>query len=313
MRDNMFPPEPHKKNDSLRIVINGGMGDHLLITPFIKHFKRSGLYKHICCVVHENSLELFDRSPYIDSLIPCSGNDLFLWGLPEKNFDVFTPYVAVEDIEDIHDIRSGIRSSHIFNFNLENTPVIRQICEYYGIRLEDESLDIHTAKDDEEWADNFLAGWPGKTFVYLNTSSVLENKNYPLPLWQEVVDLLLKEAGDRIIILEFPRKEGKLSGTSMLPFIPGLRRSAALFKRMSCIVTVDSFPGHLAAAVDTRAIVLFGPSNPLAFGHKRNINIRTSRCDVCANTSRIKQCKKPKCLEDISPASIVKSILSVRV
>jgi len=306
----MFPPAPDKKNDSLRIVINGGMGDHLLITPFIKHFKKSGLYRHICCVVHENSLELFDRSPYIDSLIPCSGNDLFLWGLPEKSFDVFTPYVTVEDIEDIHDIRTGIKSTHLFNFNLGDTPVIRQICKYYGIQLEDESLEIYTAKEDEEWADAFLAEWPGKKFVYLNTSSVLENKNYPLPLWQEVVDLLLKEAGDRMIILEFPREKGKLSGTIPLPFIPGLRRSAALFKRMSCIVTVDSFPGHLAAAVNTPAVVLFGPSNPLAFGHNSNINIRTSECPVCANTLRIKQCKKPRCLEDIPPALIVEKILS---
>jgi ADP-heptose:LPS heptosyltransferase len=125
-----------------------------------------------------------------------------------------------------------------------------------------------------------------------------------------VVDLLLKEDGDRMIILEFPREEGKLSGTIPLPFVPGLRRSAALFKRMSCVVTVDSFPGHLAAAVNTPAVVLFGPSNPQAFGHKNNINIRTSECPVCANTLRIKQCKKPKCLEDIPPALIVEKILS---
>jgi ADP-heptose:LPS heptosyltransferase len=306
----MFPPEPGKKNDSLRIVINGGMGDHLLMTPFIKHFKKSGLYKHICCVVHQNSLELFDRSPYIDSLIPCPGNDLFLWGLPEKDFDVFTPYVDVEDIEDIHDIRTGIKSAHIFSFNLKNTPVIRQICEYYGIRLEDESLEVYTAREDEAWADGFLAEWPGKKFVYFNTSSVLENKNYPLSLWQEVVDLLIKEASDEIIILEFAREKVKLSGTIPLPFVPGLRRAAALFKRMSCIVTVDSFPGHLAAAVKTPAVVLFGPSNPQAFGHKSNINIRTSQCPACANTSRIKECKTSTCLEDITPSLIVEKILS---
>lgn len=307
----MFPPVPGSKNQSLRIVINGGMGDHLLMTPFIKHFKKSGKYKHICCVVHRNSLELFDRSPYIDSLIPCSGSDLFLWGLPEKGFDVFTPYVAVEDIEHIHNIRTGIASAHIFSFNLEDKPVLRQVCDYYGIRLADQSLEVYTAKEDEAWADGFLGEWPGKKFVYLNTVSVLENKNYPLPLWQEVVDILTKEAGEKIIILEFPGEKEKLSGTMVLPFVPGLRCSTALFKRMSCIVTVDSFPGHLAAAVNTRAIVLFGPSNPLAFGHKSNINLRPSDCPVCANTPRIKRCKKPKCLEDISPASIVKNILPV--
>jgi ADP-heptose:LPS heptosyltransferase len=258
-------------------------------------------------VVHRSSVELFDRSPYIDSLIPCRGNDLFLWGLPERGFDVFCPYVAVEDIPHIHDI-PDIKSAHIFSFNLGKESVVRQVCRHYGIRLEDESLDIHTAKEDEEWADRFVGARPGKKFVYLNAPSVFESKNYPLFLWQEVVDLLVKEVGDGVVILEFPRSEGTLSGVEPLPFLPGLRRSAALFKRMSCIVTVDSFPGHLAAAVGTPAVVLFGPSNPLAFGHKGNINIRVGDCGPCANTPQRKECKVSKCLEDIPPALIVKNI-----
>jgi ADP-heptose:LPS heptosyltransferase len=300
-----FVPGP--RNDSLRIVINGGLGDHLLITPFIRHFKKSGRYKHICCVIHRNSLELFDQNPYIDSLIPCTGNDLFLWGLPEKGFDVFSPYVAVEDIDNVHDLGS-IESNHIFNFNLDDRPVVRQVCEYYGIELENRSLELYTTEEDEQWADEFTAQWTGKKIVYLNTSSVLENKNYPLPLWQEVVDRLTRTPGQSIVILEFPGERQPLSGTIPLPIVPGLRRSGALFKRLSCVVTVDSFPGHLAAAVNARAIVLFGPSNPLAFGHPGNINIRTGKCQVCANTERRRQCKKPVCLEDITPASIVEAV-----
>jgi ADP-heptose:LPS heptosyltransferase len=305
----MFPPEPGKKNESLRIVINGGLGDHLLITPFIRHFKKSGLYKHLCCVVHRSSVELFDRNPYIDSLIPCLGNDLFLWGLPEKGFDVFCPYVAVEDIQHIHDI-GDIKSAHIFSFNLGKETVVRQVCRHYGIRLQDESLDVHTAEEDEEWAETFTSARHGKKFVYINAPSVFESKNYPLSLWQEVVNLLIKEVGDGVVILEFPRLEGELSGAVQLPFVPGLRRSAALFKRMSCVVTVDSFPGHLAAAVGTPAVVLFGPSNPLAFGHQGNINIRVGDCPPCANTPRRKECKVSKCLEDIPPSLIVENVKS---
>jgi len=306
----MFSLQAGQKKKSLRIVINGGLGDHLLISPFIRHFKKSGKYKHISCVVHRNSFELFDRNPYIDSLIPCTGNDLFLWGLPEKNFAVFSPYVEVKDIDSIEKIHK-LESDHIFNFNRIDKSVIQQICDYYGLELDDESLDIHTACEDEKWADCFVASWSEKKIVFLNTRSTLESKNYPSFRWQETVDLLVKEAGDKIVILELTSEDQKLSGTIPLPVVPGLRSSAALFKRMACVVTVDSFPGHLAAAVNTRAIVLFGPSNPRAFGHKQNINIRTSSCPVCANSPRREKCKSPKCLEDIRPALIVEKIISV--
>lgn len=301
---------PEQKKKSLRIVINGGLGDHLLISPFIRHFRKSGKYKHISCVVHWKSVELFDKNPHIDSLIPCSGNDLFFWGLPEKNFEVFCPYVKVQDIESIEDI-GKIKSQHIFNFNRVDKPVIRQLCDYHGLKMDDESLEIHTAVEDEEWAARFVAVWSGKKIVFFNTSSILESKNYPLSMWRKTVDLLVRKAGDSIVILEFPFKNRKLSGTQSLPSVPGLRRSAALFKRMSCVVTVDSFPGHLAAAVNTPAIVLFGPSNINAFGHPNNINIRNSDCPVCANTQRRENCRSPKCLEDIPPSLIVKKILTV--
>jgi ADP-heptose:LPS heptosyltransferase len=299
-----------QKKKSLRIVINGGLGDHLLISPFIRHFKKLNKYQHISCVVHQSSVELFDQNPHIDSLVPCLGNDLFLWGLPENDFDVFCPYVEVQDIDSLDDI-GKIKSEHIFNFNRVDKPVIQQICEYHGLKLDDESLEIHTAVEDETWADQFIAPWSEKKIIFLNTSSALESKNYPLHLWQETVSLLTKEVGDQIIILEFPSKNKNLSGTLSLDSVPGLRHSAALFKRISCVVTVDSFPGHLAAAVDTPAIVLFGPSNIRAFGHKNNINIRTSNCPVCANTPRRDECKFMKCLADIPPTLIVEKILSI--
>lgn len=303
----MFPPPAGQRSDSLRMVINGGLGDHLLMTPLIRFFKKTVSYQHICCVVHRNSAEIFDRNPYIDQLIPCEGNDLFLWGLPENGFDVFCPYVAVEDIQHVHDIRD-IKSAHIFSFSLGKESVLRQVCRHYGIPLEDESLDMHTAPEDEEWAEEFTASYPGETFIYLNVPSFLAGKNYPLSLWQEVVDLLVEEYGDALIILEFPRPGEQLRGTQPLPFVPGLRRTAALFKHMSCVVTVDSFPGHLAAAVGTPAVVLFGPTNPLVFGHQQNTNIRTSDCPPCANTQRRKECRESKCLESIPPALIAESI-----
>ncbi len=306
----MNPKPWQKENDALRIVLNGGLGDHLLMSPFVRFFRQNLGYKKIHCVVHQNSLQLFDRNPHIDKVIPCEGHDLFIWGMPEQGFDVFCPYVHVPDIENIHDLRH-IKSEYIFSFNRVRKPVVQQVAEFYDLPLDNPSLEIFTALEDERWAKEYLSPWQEKKFIYLNTASALESKNYPLHLWQETVNLLHDTLGSKVILLEFPGNQGRLSGTEPLPLVPTLRQSAALFHRLSLIITVDSFPGHLAAATKTPAIVLFGPSNPTAFGHPNNTDIRLENCEVCANTPRRDQCQHPKCLEEIPPHTITAHALKI--
>ncbi len=55
----------------LRVIVGGGLGDCLLHTPFLRHFRRWGIYDSITCMAHKEALELLDRNPHIDRLIGC--------------------------------------------------------------------------------------------------------------------------------------------------------------------------------------------------------------------------------------------------
>jgi len=295
------------RNKFLRIIINGGLGDHLLIAPFIRHFKKSGLYEKVICVINDKAKELYDQNPYVDDLITCLGQDLYLWALPEQDYDIFSPYISVEEPDRVEDVHS-LKAASLFDFNAGSAPVVQQLKAYYGISFSDESLEIFTIPDDEAWADETVKPWSHHKIVYLNAQSRLFQKNYPLALWQKTVNLLFEKNKTGLIVLQICEEQDKLDATQRLGFIPPLRRVTALLRRVSCIVTVDSFPGHLASAVGTPGIVLFGPSNPLVFGHRSNINIRTDICPPCADTRRRRECQRSICLEGISPESIVKNI-----
>jgi ADP-heptose:LPS heptosyltransferase len=296
---------------NLRIVVLGGLGDCLLHTPFIRHFRMSGAYDRIACMVPEFTLQLFDRNPYIDLLVGCQGPDLALWALPEQDFEVFSPYIRAR-LRAIRDGALGLESCVSIKCGAGwiGTPgdahILRQIAQRYGIQLTDESLDMFTAPEDDEWAETFAGGLGAKPIIMLNRRTARSFKEYPRERWQAVVDLL----AERATVLELGAPAEALGGVKCIWPLQPLRRTAALFRRARCVVTVDSFSAHLATAVGTPAVVVFGPTHPAIFGHPVNRNIRCAPCDPCFDPDEV-GCREPVCLTQLPPQTIVAAVLSI--
>jgi len=84
-------------------------------------------------------------------------------------------------------------------------------------------------------------------------------KDYPY--WDELVQLL-KEKGYQTIEL-----------TGELP----LNDLNKIINESGTVICVDSFVQHYAWYLGKKAIVLWGPSDPLIFGHPENINLLKDR------------------------------------
>jgi ADP-heptose:LPS heptosyltransferase len=182
---------------------------------------------------------------------------------------------------------------------------VRQIARRYGISLTDESLDVFTAPEDEQWAEGFTEVFAGKPIVALNRRTASGAKEYPRESWQAVVSALAPRAA----MLEFGAPSEALAGAQCIwPFQP-LRRTAALLRRVRCLVTVDSLAAHLATAVGTPAVVVFGPSNPAVFGHPGNRNVRRAPCEPCYNPFEA-GCTEPVCLNQLPPQTIIDAALA---
>jgi 3-deoxy-D-manno-octulosonic-acid transferase/heptosyltransferase-1 len=78
-----------------------------------------------------------------------------------------------------------------------------------------------------------------------------------------------------------------------------LRDLAYLYQRSALLITTDSGPMHIAAAVGTPVIALFGPTDPLRTGPygKGHLVIRRElSCSPCF----LKKCNSMKCMSDIT-------------
>ncbi len=93
-----------------------------------------------------------------------------------------------------------------------------------------------------------------------------------------------------------------------------LKQLGALIKKCRVIVTNDSAPIHIAVAVGTPSVSLFGPT----FGKarvppdSRHIAIQSKlECSPCYNNRRFPGCKNPRCMEYISVEEVKNAVLKL--
>lgn len=82
---------------------------------------------------------------------------------------------------------------------------------------------------------------------------------------------------------------------------------AYLYKKAQMVITTDSGPMHLAAAVGTPVIALFGPTDPARtgpYGKGHTIIKSDLPCSPCF----LKKCSTRKCMKDILPEQVFAAI-----
>jgi len=84
---------------------------------------------------------------------------------------------------------------------------------------------------------------------------------------------------------------------------------AELVKQSSALLTGDSFPMHVAGAMGTPVIAVFGPTDEGRVGPvgRNAIVLRADDCDRCYRRSN---CPK-RCMERVSPKQVMESLLQV--
>jgi ADP-heptose:LPS heptosyltransferase len=109
--------------------------------------------------------------------------------------------------------------------------------------------------------------------VAIHPSAGAPLKSWPVDRWAALADGLLG-TGTNVVLVGAP-EDGALLSTILermnnqrVPIIHGqsLEVSAAIYQRSRLLVTVDSGAAHLAAAVGTPTVRLYGPAPPASFG-----------------------------------------------
>lgn len=152
--------------------------------------------------------------------------------------------------------------------------------ERLGLYLTETAATLHPSVADREFAGRFLQS---EALVAIHPGSGSESKNWPIARWQEIGEWMLGHARSLLVIggegdrrqLQFLRAAWGERAVLFAENLP-LPQLAAVIEKCALFLGHDSGISHIAAAVGTPCLLLFGPSDPLVWA-PANANVRVLR------------------------------------
>jgi heptosyltransferase I len=163
------------------------------------------------------------------------------------------------------------------NHRVRPPATARHVVEQYaallgplGVRGDAPTFHIRPHAAAEATMDEFFSAWglkPRDRIVALNPGAARVEKRWPVPHFRALADRLSAEAGARVLVLWGPNElpaaraiQAGLAARALLAPPTDLHELTALLRRCSLVVAADTGPLHLAAALGTAAIGLYGPT-----------------------------------------------------
>ena len=150
-------------------------------------------------------------------------------------------------------------------------------------------------------------------FVAVNPVAFWETKLWEDEKFAELGDRLREELGIGVVLTgreagPLERIRGRMRTKAVnLGGQTTLRELACLYRQASLLVTTDSGPMHLAAAMGTPVVALFGPTDPARtgpYGPGHCVIRRELSCAPCLR----KRCDLPRCMKEISVEEVFEAV-----
>lgn len=342
--------EEAKKAMNILVIKMSAIGDVILSVPSLRAIRSKFPLACIKALVGLNSREALDRCPYINDRIVCDFKNhdkglRGLWRLSERlRKNCFDMVIDLQNNKKSHllaflslaPLRYGYANrkfSFLLNHRIKDDapfldPIEHQfrVLKTAGVKPADKRLELWPSDIDKERTGAFLEdNWikPAQNLIGINAraSSKWHTKNWPAKYIAELCDILAKEFNTRVVLTgakeDIEYIEAVKNLTLAKPIIAagrtGILELACLIKRCSVYITPDSAPLHIAAAMGTPFIALFGPTNPLRHAppsDKGVILTKNLKCSPCysPNCMRAVKCMKEITVDEVLAA--IKNILN---
>jgi len=231
---------------------NRGMGDVLMTASILPELKKKYPDYSIWFEVDEDIAPVLYNNPYIDRLL-LRGN---------KNKLAHEPGLFINLLEKLENYKENNEA------NKRNR--VERIWELSGLRI-DQYSDLrpkyYPLKEEIDWAKNFLKINPKSKakFIIVGIESFANFRTWPINKFEELVDSLIDKSFNNYIIL-VGQNHNPIKGRNIINTCGELtiRELGALIVASQLVICGDTGLYHLAEAVGTPSLVLFGSIPPQA-------------------------------------------------
>lgn len=327
------------KITNILVIKISAIGDVILSVPSLRAIRAKFPNANIKVLVGIEAREVLDNCPYINGRIVCDFKGVHegisgIWRLArELQKDYFDIVIDLQNNRKSHmlaalsmaPLRYGYdngKFSFLLNKRLKDDapyldPIEHQArtLKMAGIKPIDKNLELWPSTDDEKSAEDLLTdSWlkPNQPLVGISVraSSRWVTKNWPASYIAELCDRLAKELNIRVVLT------GAKSDAEFANYILRLTKSkpvvavgktnimslACLIRRFKVYLSPDSAPMHIASAMKTPFVALFGPTDPARHVvPSENVVVLCKSSDLKCSPCYSPTCnKKYKCMKKIT-------------
>ncbi len=193
-----------------------------------------------------------------------------------------------------------------------------EFAEFLGLEVGPARFDLPVGEVERAAARNLLPeGFADRGFVALNVGAAKPANRWPVPRWAELADLILTRGEESVVLTGGgeDRERGReiaalAAGGERLCDSTGktsLQQLAGILSLARAAVSADSGPMHIASALGTRTVGIFGPADPGRTGPLGHLDLVVRSEADCAPCGK-RKCSRLRCLEEIRAETVREKI-----
>ncbi len=279
----------------LVVIMPTWVGDVVMATPLLRAVRGLAPEAELVAMLPRNAMPLLEPCPRVDGLLERDGGVAGVAGrLREGRFD--TAILLTNSFRSALIVRlAGIRRrigyardgrGWMLTDRLEPgregrvfkpVPAVEYylaVARYLGAARPDPTLELFTAEaDDTQVTDRLIeAGWDGRQpLILVNPGASKPEKRWPAERFGQLASRLAAACGACIAVTGAPTEGEILNEVAAAADVPllslpalgfGLRQLKSVLKHADVLITNDTGPRHIAAAVGCAVVTLFGPTGP---------------------------------------------------
>ncbi len=207
-------------------------------------------------------------------------------------------------------------------FDMDKHAILRylNLIKYLGVNTSEIKFNVPFGAKERSDIRSMLRqkGWYKQSIVAMSPVAKWLTKLWDVDKFCGLADRLIEEFGVFVVFTgsDTDKKEiAKIISRMRHPCTDfsgqtDLKHLAALYEECKCLVSTDTGPMHLAAAVGTPVVALFGPTAPWRtgpFGEGHEVLRVDLSCSPCFK----KKCNRGDCMRDISVEQVFGSVARI--
>ena len=321
----------------------GWIGDMVLLTPALRALKHAYPESRLELLLRPRVADLMETHPYVDTCIVdertggrCRSIARLVRQIRNKALDLavvlhptsfrnallpFLARVPVRVGTNVGGRGMLLTASCRDDTNVHEVHRYLRVLQLLDIDPTSDALEFWHTDTDRQFIENLLCT-EGVSFddrlIVVNLGTTWTTKRWDVVNFVEVIQQIARLTPETKIILTGSPAERALTAAlpATLPTINLIGKTSilqlgALLERCEVCLTCDSGPMHIAAAVGTPTVALFGPTDPTRhrpYGSGHTVIEKSVSCRPCYKRTCHRKDLPHLCMKEISTAEVVAAV-----